>query len=168
MKLTEMFIAELDREVVATRRVLEQVPDGRTEWKPHEKSMPFGYLATLVATMPSWIEMMVQQDSLDFNPPGGSTWARPTPGNAAELVATLEQSVAQAKAALAATTDEHLMTGWKLLNGGVQVSEQPRHLAIRDGVMSHWAHHRGQLTVYLRLNDARVPSVYGPSADEPR
>lgn len=168
MKLTETFIAELDREAVATRRVLEQVPDGRTEWKPHEKSMPFGYLATLVATMPSWIVMMVQQDSLDFNPPGGSNWVRPTPGNAAELVAALDQSVAQAKSALAATTDEHLFTGWKLLNGGVQVSEQPRHLAIRDGVMSHWAHHRGQLTVYLRLNDAKVPSVYGPSADEPR
>lgn len=168
MQLTEMFIAELDREAVATRKALAQVPDGHASWKPHEKSMPFGYLATLVATMPAWIVMMVEQDSLDFNPPGGSKWVSPTPQTAAELVAALDDSVAKAKAALAATTDEHLMTGWKLLNGGVQVSEQPRHLAIRDGVINHWAHHRGQLTVYLRLNDAKVPSIYGPSADEPR
>ena len=164
MKMTEQFSAQLDREATITRRALERVPEGRPDWKPHEKSMPLGYLSTLVATMPGWIAMMITQDELDLNPPGGAK--RPeAPGNNAELLAALDDSVAKAREALRDTTDEHLLTSWKLLVAGQVVMEQPRHVAIADTFM-HWSHHRGQLTVYLRLNDAPVPSIYGPTADD--
>jgi uncharacterized damage-inducible protein DinB len=166
MKLTEIFLADLEREIPASRRVLERVPDGSYDWKPHPKSMQMGYLSTLVATMPSWIDSMVNQDELDFAPKGGSKYKAPELRTGGELVQALEESVAKARAALKGTTDEHLMTTWRLLAGGHVVAEIPRHIQIRDGVLNHWAHHRGQLTVYLRLNDVPVPSVYGPTADE--
>ena len=166
MKLTDLFLADLEREVPASRRVLERVPDGSYDWKPHPKSMQMGYLSTLVATMPSWIDSMVNQDELDFAPKGGSKYKAPELRTGSELVQALEESVAKARAALKGTTDEHLMTTWRLLAGGHVVAEIPRHIQIRDGVLNHWAHHRGQLTVYLRLNDVPVPSVYGPTADE--
>ncbi|HEY7573608.1 MAG TPA: DinB family protein [Thermoanaerobaculia bacterium] len=167
MKTTELLLAELERETPASRRALERVPEGRYDWKPHEKSMPFGYLATLVATMPGWIEMMVTQDQLDIAPKGGSGYKPQELRTSRDLVAALETSVARARAVLSGTTDAHLQTTWKLLAGGKVVSEQPRHLAISDGVLNHWVHHRGQLTVYLRLTGAPVPSIYGPTADEP-
>jgi uncharacterized damage-inducible protein DinB len=166
MKLTELYLGELEREAPASRRILERVPEGRYDWKPHEKSMPMGYLATLVATMPSWIDMMVNQDQLDFAPKGPSAYKPPELRTSRELVEAFDAALAKGRAALKGTTDEHLMTTWKLLAGGRVVQEQPRYMAIGDGVLNHWAHHRGQLTVYLRLNDAPVPSIYGPTADE--
>jgi len=166
MKLTDLFLADLEREVPGTRRALERVPDGRYDWKPHEKSMPMGYLATLVATMPGWIDMMVNQDQLDFAPKGAAGYRLPELRTSADLVQALDESVAKARSALSGTTDAYLMTPWKLLAGGRLITELPRHVNIRDGVLSHWAHHRGQLTVYLRLTGAPVPSIYGPSADE--
>jgi len=165
MKLTEIFLALLERETPISRRVLARVPEGRQDWKPHEKSMPLGYLCTLVATMPGWIAMTVQQDSLDLHPSGGATYRPPEWKTAQDLVHNLEQAVAQARQALAGTTDEHLMTGWKLLAGGRTVSESPRHQVISD-TFTHIAHHRGQLSVYLRLNNVALPSMYGPTADE--
>ena len=166
MKLTDLFLADLDRETPATRRTLERVPDGLYEWKPHEKSMTMGYLTTLVATMPGWIAMMVNQDQLDVSPKGPSGYKQPELRTSRELVRAFDEAVEKARGALSATTDGHLMTEWKLLAGGRVMQEQPRHIAIRDGVFHHLAHHRGQLTVYLRLNDVAVPSIYGPSADE--
>lgn len=166
MKLTELFLAELDREAAGTRRVLERLPDGRSGWKPHEKSMSLGRLSTLVATMPSWITMMVHQNELDFRPPGGSRYQPQELHTSRELVEAHDAHVAKAREALAGTTDEHLMTPWRFLVGGRVVSESPRHIVLRDGVFNHLAHHRGQLTVYLRLNAVPVPAIYGPSADE--
>jgi uncharacterized damage-inducible protein DinB len=166
MKLTELFLGQLERESASTRRVLERVPEGKNDWKPHGKSMPMGYLATLVATMPSWIVMMVNQDELDIDPPGGKKYEQPELGTARELVEALDSSVAKAREALENTTDEHLMTLWRFVVGGNVVSELPRHVMLSDAVFSHLAHHRGQLTVYLRLNDAMVPAIFGPSADE--
>ena len=166
MTLKEIFLADIEREVPASRRVLERVPEGKYEWKPHEKSMKFGYLATLVATMPYWIDTMVNQPELDFAPKGGSNYKPQELKTPQELVKALEDSVAKAQAALRGTTDAHLMTNWKLKAGGHLVSDLPRHVNIRDGVLSHWAHHRGQMTVYLRLLGASVPAVYGPTADE--
>lgn len=165
MKMTELFSAQLEREAVITRRTLEKVPEGRPDWKPHEKSMPLGYLSTLVGTMPGWFALMVTQDNLDLNPPGGAKRPAP-PSSNQELLAAFEDSVAKAREAFRDTTDEHLLTSWQLLVAGKVVMEQPRHVAIADTFM-HWAHHRGQLTVYLRLNDAPVPSIYGPTADDP-
>jgi uncharacterized damage-inducible protein DinB len=165
MQMTDLFLAELERESGATRRVLERVPEGRNDWKPHEKSMTQGYLAALVATMPGWIDMMVNQDELDMRPPGGARYKQPDPRTRQELLDVLDASLARARTALASTTDEHLMTPWRFLVAGKVASEQPRHIMIRDAVFNHIAHHRGQLTVYLRLNDAPVPAIYGPSAD---
>ena len=165
MRLTEFFFAQLEREAIGTRRALERVPEGRADWKPHEKSMPFGYLTTLVATMPSWIAMMIQMDELDLNPPGGGRQRPPAPTNTKELLAAFDESLAKAREALKSTSDEHLMTKWRLLVAGNVVAENLRHVMIAD-TFGHLAHHRGQITVYLRLLGAPVPAVYGPSADD--
>ena len=161
MKMTDLFLAELEREAAVTRRVVERVPDGRYDWKPHEKSMKLGYLAELVARLPSWPVFMIKQDELEL-----TSYKQEPLRTSIELVQVLDRGVAEAREALANTTDEHLMKSWRMLVGGKVVSEQPRYLALRDGVFNHLAHHRGQLTVYLRLNDVPVPSIYGPSADE--
>jgi uncharacterized damage-inducible protein DinB len=167
VKLTELFLSELDRESERSRRALEQVPEGRYDWKPHERSMLFGYLAELVATMPSWIAMTVNQDQLDLQPPGGSSFQRERMNTGGELMTALDKAVGEARGALQATTDDHLMTPWRLLVAGRVVMEQPRHDVIRDTI-NHLAHHRGQMTVYLRLLGAKVPALYGPSADDQR
>jgi uncharacterized damage-inducible protein DinB len=165
MKLTEFFLAEIESEAVGTRRVLERVPEGLYDWKPHPKSMPMGYLSTLVATMFSWVEFMVNQDEFDFAPIE-KPHKQPELRSASALVGAMDESLTKARTALSGTNDEHLMTNWRLLAGGRLITELPRYVNIRDGVINHLAHHRGQLTVYLRLNDAMVPAVYGPSADE--
>jgi uncharacterized damage-inducible protein DinB len=167
MKMTELFLEELETEAPPTRRVLENVPAGKPDWKPHPKSMPLGYLAELVATLPSWITMTIKQDELDLNPPGGRPKRQPLP-TASDLVRALDESVAGAREALKGTTDEFLLTPWRLLVAGKVVNVSPRYVVIRDAVFNHLAHHRGQLTVYLRLNDKPVPSIYGPSADDQR
>lgn len=167
MKLTDHFLAQLDSEADRTRRVLEQVPDDRDDWKPHERSMSLGWLTVLVAGMPAWIAMIVGDDQLDLSPPGGSNYTPPPMRTRAERLKALDENVAKAREALRATSDEHLMKPWRLLVAGKVVSEDPRHVVLRDTFM-HLAHHRGQLTVYLRLSGAMVPAVYGPSADENR
>jgi uncharacterized damage-inducible protein DinB len=163
--MTEFFLAQLEREAPRSRRALGRVPEGRGDWKPHEKSMPLGYLSGLVAMMPSWIDMMITRDELDLSPPGGQAYRPPAPSTTSELLQTLDESVAKAREALRGTTDEHLLTSWRLLVAGQVVAEDPRHVMIADTFM-HLAHHRGQLTVYLRLNGAPVPAIYGPSADD--
>lgn len=165
MKLTELLLAELDREVDRSRRALEQVPEGKYDWKPHERSMVFGYLADMVATIPSWIAMEVRSNELDVAPAQGSSLKPEPKTTSAALVLALDKSAAEAREALATTSDEHLMTRWKLKARGQVVQEAPRYVMIQDTI-THWAHHRGQMTVYLRLMGARVPALYGPSADD--
>lgn len=168
MKMTELFLAELEREAVGTRHTLERVPEGRNDWKPHEKSMALGYLAGMVARMPAWLATMIAQDEFDMKPKGGSNYKPQELNTKRELLQTFDDSVIEGRKALESTTDEHLLKPWRFLVGGQVVSEQPRHVMLRDAVFSHLAHHRGQLTVYLRLNEASVPAIYGPSADEGR
>jgi uncharacterized damage-inducible protein DinB len=163
--LTEWFLAELASEAAKTRRVLEQVPEGKREWKPHDRSMPFGYLTELVATIPSWVGMAITLNELDIAPKDGRSYKPVAMNTSAELVAGLDKAVAQAREALQKTDDAHLATGWRLLAGGNVVMEQPRQEVIRDAFL-HSAHHRGQMTVYLRLLGRTVPSVYGPTADD--
>jgi uncharacterized damage-inducible protein DinB len=167
MKLTELFLSELDREVGRSRRALEQVPEGKYDWKPHEKSMIFGYLADLVATMPTWLAMEIAQDELDVAPADGRQMKQTRKETSEALLKALDDAAAKARAALEQTTDDFLTTPWRLLARGQVVLEQPRHVMIRDTI-NHWAHHRGQLTVYLRLMGATVPALYGPSADDKR
>jgi len=166
MTLAQLFTAELDREAPRTRRALEQVPLGRDDWKPHPESMALGRLAGLVASMPSWIGLILDQDELELRPPsGGGQYQQPSTD---QLVAAHDAHVAKARVSLARATDEYLLTtNWRLLVGGNVVSEAPRHVVLRD-TLNHLAHHRGQLTVYLRLNDRTVPAIYGPSADDQR
>jgi uncharacterized damage-inducible protein DinB len=168
MKLTDLFLAELEREAAGTRSVLQRVPEGRNDWKPHDRSMAMGYLAALVAKMPSWVAMMINLEELDIKPVGGSPPPAQVPETKTELLQLLEQSLGEGREALQGTSDGHLLKPWRFLVGGRVAIEQPRHIMIRDSVFNHLAHHRGQLTVYLRLNDASVPAVYGPSADEGR
>ena len=164
MKLTQLFLEELEREAARTRRALEAVPLGRDDWRPHPKSMPLGRLAGLVASMPSWLPMIIEQDELDLTPPpGAGQYQQPSTD---KLVETLDQHVAKARQSLSKTSDDFLMTTkWRLRAGGNVVMEAPRHVVLRD-TLNHLAHHRGQLTVYLRLNDQPVPAIYGPSADD--
>jgi uncharacterized damage-inducible protein DinB len=164
MKLAEHFLGQLERETSGTRRVLERVPEGRNDWKPHPKSMPLGYLAALVARMPSWVAMMVNLDEYVLEPQG-KFYPKIANSNS-ELLKMFDDSVAESRDALSKTSDEHLLTPWRLIVGGHVVSEQPRYAAISDAVFSHLSHHRGQLTVYLRLNDVPVPAIFGPTADE--
>jgi uncharacterized damage-inducible protein DinB len=165
VKLTDMFLAELASEAPRTRRALERVPKGKDDWKPHQKSMALGRLAMLVAQMPSWIPLIVNRDELDIAPSAGSNVDQRPLHTPAELVEAMEKNVADARKTLEGTTDDHLMTKWKLLVAGRVVSEEHRYIVLRDTFM-HLAHHRGQLTVYLRMNDAPVPAIYGPSADD--
>jgi uncharacterized damage-inducible protein DinB len=165
MKLTEVLLAELERETPRSRRALAEVPPAKYDWKPHDKSMAFGYLALLVATMPSWMAMGITRSELDVAPASGSAMPQEKLDTRDALVNALDKSAAEARAALQGTTDEFLMTPWKLLARGQVVQETPRWVMIQDTV-NHWAHHRGQLTVYLRLLGVRVPSIYGPSADD--
>jgi uncharacterized damage-inducible protein DinB len=167
VKMTDFFSAQLEREAPPSRRALERVPEGRPDWKPHEKSMPLGYLSILVATMPSWVAMAITQNELDLNPPGGSKNPTQEWNTSRELLQAFEEAVTKARDALRSTTDAHLATPWKLLVAGHVVMENPRHVVIAD-TFTHMAHHRGQLSVYLRLNGAPVPSIYGPSADDKR
>lgn len=166
MTLREFFAAELDREVERSRRALQNLPDGQGEWKPHDKSMKFEYLAGMVATIPQWIAVQVTQDSLDIAPADGkSSIKMPGAFSASEYVKALDESAEAARKALRETTDQHLAANWQLKVKGAVVQEGPRHQLIQDS-FNHWAHHRGQMTVYLRLTGAKVPSLYGPSADE--
>jgi uncharacterized damage-inducible protein DinB len=169
MKITDLLLAELDREAVGIRKTLERVPEGKNDWRPHPKSMPLGSLASLVANIPAWLDMVTNVDELDINPLGGPKFKPQAWKTRRELLDQFEASLKKGREVLQKTTDDHLLnTNWRMLAAGKVMSEQPRYVAIRDGVLNHMAHHRGQLTVYLRLNEASVPAIYGPSADEGR
>ena len=167
MKLTEFLREELDREVERSRKALAEVPSGKYDWKPHERSMIFGYLADMVATIPTWIQMEIERDELDVAPAEGQGMKREPKETSEALIKALDESAAAARAALENTTDEHLRTNWKLLAHGNVVMEESRYMMIQDTI-NHWAHHRGQMTVYLRLMGQKVPALYGPSADDQR
>jgi len=165
MRLNQLFLEQLDNEAKSTRRVLERVPEGRNDWKPHPKSMALGYLAALVAKMPAWLTMMIERDEYEL----ASKDAKFQPVEAKssrELLQSFNEAVAAGRRALENASDEHLLKTWRFLVNGHVATESARYVSIRDAMLSHWAHHRGQLTVYLRLNEAPVPAIYGPSADD--
>jgi uncharacterized damage-inducible protein DinB len=164
MTFIEQMLEELDREAARTKKALELVPLDRDDWKPHPKSMPLGRLAGLVASMASWVTLIIDQDELDLTPPPGSgQYHQP---KTSELVAAHDAMVVKARESLTKTTDEYLFTtSWRLKAGGHVVMNQPRYVVLRD-TLNHLAHHRGQLTVYLRLCESKVPALYGPSADD--
>jgi uncharacterized damage-inducible protein DinB len=163
MTLKDALLAQFDREVAISRKVLLNVPEGKNDWKPHPKSMALGYLAQLVAMMPVWVAMVCDQPDLDLA--AGNLKQEPWKTNA-DLVQQHEGFAAKGRASLAAASEDTLYnTKWQLKMKGNVVSDDPRHQVIED-TFTHLAHHRGQLTVYQRLLDAKVASTYGPSADD--
>lgn len=166
MELKIYLLAQLESEAALTRKAVARVPEGHNDFRPHPKSMPLGYLASLVAGMLGWITLMIERDELNLDDQASQGFRPKIAANNQELIATLDEALANARRSLQSTTEEHLLTTWAFKMGGRTVSEEPRYIMISNAVFSHLAHHRGQLSVYLRLNDASVPAMYGPSADE--
>ena len=166
MAISASMLPELEMELVTTRKCLERLPTEKFSWKPHEKSMPLVNLATHIVNMLGWGTTTCQQDNFDMAPVGGAPYREEPAATTADLLAQFDQHAAAFKAALAATTDEQMMQTWSLLSGGNVVMAMPRIACLRGMIFNHIVHHRGQLTVYMRLNDISVPSIYGPSADE--
>jgi uncharacterized damage-inducible protein DinB len=165
MPMNQALLAEFDHEMANTRKTLERVPDAKWDWKPHTKSGTMGWLANHIALFPSWLGHTFVAESLDVAP-GGKQIEQPNAHNRQELLAIFDKGASEARAALSKATDEQLMTTWTLLNNGQAFFTLPRASVFRTMIMNHLIHHRAQLTVYFRLNDIPVPSLYGPSADE--
>lgn len=161
MSISQSFLAELEQEMPPTRRLLERVPGDKGDWKPHPKSFSLGHLAQLVARMPGWLTMTMQDTKLDLSKGAGYS-LEPT----AALLAEFDLNVASARAALEAAPDSAYSVPWSLAAGERVLFTLPRLAVMRQNI-NHLAHHRGQLTVYLRLVDVPLPSIYGPTADEP-
>jgi uncharacterized damage-inducible protein DinB len=167
MSIAQALLSEFDHEMAVTRKVLERVPEADAAWKPHQKSFSMGDLAAHVANLVHWTVSTLKQNELDLNPPGGPGWTSPKFESTAKLLAIFDANVKAAREAIAGTSDAAMMEPWTLKNGGVAIFTQPRVGVLRGFVFSHGIHHRGQLSVYLRLRDVPVPSIYGPSADSP-
>jgi uncharacterized damage-inducible protein DinB len=162
MLTTRDLLEELEQEAVATRKVLERIPESQLGWKPHEKSMTLGQLAMHVATLPGAIAEVAMQSSFDIN----TTIPRPGAKSVGELIEALEQSLAKARNLLGKMDEAMLTASWRMMAGEREVFAIPRAGLLRSVMLNHWYHHRGQLTVYLRQTGATVPGVYGDSADE--
>jgi uncharacterized damage-inducible protein DinB len=161
--ITEPMLNEFQQEVATTRRVLERVPEQKLGWKPHAKSMTLGQLAFHIASVPGNIARMAQQDSFDVNQ---GQFAPPQPGSMQEVLTAFEQSARDAEQCLQTMTDDYARSNWRLLRGDRELMNMPRIGFVRSIMMNHWYHHRGQLSVYMRLLDVPLPSIYGPTADE--
>jgi uncharacterized damage-inducible protein DinB len=161
MTISEMLLPEFDQEMANTRKILDCVPENQFAWKPHAKSMSLDRLASHVAEMPGWGGYVITQDRLDLTPEMKPFIA----ATKAELMEALDKNIAATRDAIAGATDEHFREVWTLAFGGHTIFALPRTAAFRNMVMSHLIHHRGQLSVYLRLLDVAIPGMYGPSAD---
>jgi uncharacterized damage-inducible protein DinB len=160
MTIGSSMLPEFDQEMATTRRLLERVPSDKGTWKPHTKSFALGHLAQLVARMPGWITMTIRQPDLDLSSGGGYSFQ-----STEDLLAQFDKHVGEARQALADIRDEAFAEPWTLRMGDRVLSTLPRGVVVRSHV-NHLVHHRGQLTVYLRLLDVPIPSIYGPTADE--
>jgi uncharacterized damage-inducible protein DinB len=167
MSIGQSMLAEFDHEMATTRRALERLPEDKLEWKPDPRSMTLGRLAGHVAEMPSWGAVTMNTPSLDLQGEDGKPKFTALVATSREqLLAAFDKNVADSRSALASAGDEAMMTEWKLIMGGHVIMAMPRMAIIRSMVMNHTIHHRGQLTVYYRMNGVPVPALYGPSADE--
>jgi uncharacterized damage-inducible protein DinB len=166
MSLSDLLLPEFDMEMGKTRTVLARCPEDKFAWKPHAKSFDMAALATHVANMAGWTVEVISKDSLDIAPPGAPPYKEEPAKSTKELLEKFDKGVAAARAAIAGATDDHLSKPWSLLMGGQTIFTLPRAGVLRSMILNHIVHHRGQLTVYLRLNDVPVPGIYGPSADE--
>ena len=162
MRIVDPILMELDQEAAITKKVLERVPNDKLTWKPHAKSMSLGQLALHVAATVGQVAAIVsqsEQEAPDFG-------EFPAAASAAELLPVLDQSVEKAKEVLNGLDDKAAMSTWRLTKNGKELLAVPRIGVVRSIMLNHWYHHRGQLSVYLRLLNIPVPSIYGPGADE--
>lgn len=161
MAIVDALLPEFDHEMTTTRKLLERVPEDKLAWKPHARSFSLGELATHVATLPMWGEMILSKPEFD----AGGDQRQPVPSKT-DLLASFDKNTSDARAVLARIGDAELMAPWALKRDGHTIFSMPKAVVWRSFVLNHLVHHRGQLSVYLRMLDVPVPSMYGPSADE--
>jgi uncharacterized damage-inducible protein DinB len=164
MTIADTLLPEFDREMAVTRKLLARVPDGQLEWRPHPKSMTLGRLAGHLAELAQWVSVTIGQSSLDVATPRPDVYTAPV--TRAAVLAMFDTQVASARAALLGRSDAELLAPWSMLRAGETVFTMPKASVLRMMVFNHLVHHRGQLSVYLRMHDVPLPSIYGPSADE--
>jgi uncharacterized damage-inducible protein DinB len=163
MPISAQLIPEFKHEMAVARKMLERIPPSAFSWKPHEKSMTMGQLAAHLANIINkWLQAVLMEDELDL----AAGFQRPKTDTVEEVLAVFDKAVKDAVQLLERQTDEHLLTKWTLKKEGQVVFELPRLAVIRSAVFNHIIHHRGQLSVYLRLQNVPLPPVYGPTADE--
>ena len=166
MPISQMMLPEFDQEMATTRRMLERVPEGKSDWRPHPKSMTLGRLAGHVAELPGWGVTTLTQTELDFAPAGGPTFTPTVFTTRASALKLFDDGAKACREAIASATDADLQVMWSLKRAGHTLFSMPRSAVLRSMVMNHIIHHRAQLGVFLRLNDIPLPSSYGPTADE--
>lgn len=164
MPINEAFIAELEQESKATRKILERVPIEKSDWKPHDKSMTLGRLASHVAEISGWTTTTLGANEMDFSK---IDYKPRIAKSSAELMEIFEENYSKAMESLKNAKDSDFMETWTLRNGDQVYFTMPKVVVVRNFAYSHLIHHRAQLSVYLRLLDVPVPSIYGPTADEP-
>lgn len=166
MPIARTILAEFNHEMANTRKVLERIPEEQAAWKPHPKSYSLGDLAMHIANMPNWAVVIMKKDELDFDPPGGKRDPRPVFDTRKTMLKVFDDNVVEAVGAIADASDDSMKGPWSLKNRGVEVFKLPRVAVLRSFVMNHMIHHRGQMTVYLRLKNVPLPPIYGNTADE--
>jgi|SRR4030095_3654723 len=164
MPISESFLAELQQEARPTRKMLERVPLDKSDWAPHKKSTPLGRLATHIAEIPGWTSITLEHDELDFSK---FDYKPRVADSTSELIKIFEENLFKAEQTLKKTGDEIFMQDWTMRNGEQIYFTLPKIAVLRSTCFNHLVHHRGQLSVYLRLLDVPLPGVYGPTADEP-
>ena len=163
MQISDSLLPQFDHEMATTRKTLERIPEDKLAWTPHEKSMTLGRLAGHIAELPVFATMAIATNSIDL---ASGAYQPLTAASREQALEAFDRAAADARAAIAGASDEHLLQPWTLLYGGKTMFTMPRVGVVRGMMLSHLIHHRGQFSVYLRLNNVPVPSIYGPSADE--
>jgi uncharacterized damage-inducible protein DinB len=165
MAIRDALLPEYDHEMKTTRKLLERVPMTQAQWKPHDKSMSLGQLATHIAEIPAWVSSIMNTTCLDMGE--NADHQQPTYHTSEELVSAFDANITKARDLINTKTDAELMEVWTLKKGKQVLLSLPKAAVLRSFLMNHLIHHRGQLSVYIRLRDVPVPSIYGPSADDP-
>ena len=166
MSLSTHLVAQVDAAVDASRRVIERIPESIYDWRPHEKSWNTKDLATHIANLVSWGSMILTTDELDFESPEMKNWTPPTAADVGEVLELLQGNSDRVRAILEGMSDEELERPWVMRSGDQVFSSDPRAFSFAEWTLSHQAHHRGELMVYLRMNDVPLPGIFGPTADE--
>ena len=166
MAIRESILPEFDHEVANTRKMLERVPEGNWGWKPHDKSMTLGGLASHLAEIPGWGATILVGDVYDMAPVGGRSYVRPKLESRAEILSLFDANVAKLRGRIAECTDAEFMKPWSMQKGGQTMMTMPRVAVVRNLLLNHIIHHRGQFSVYLRMQGVPLPGLYGPTADE--